>query len=306
MSSSVLTAEELAALREGAPAGDRKVAEDFDLTSGDRMLRKAVHLIERGLLRFTDAIETTMGQALRVPCDIEPQPHEIVGGSTVSRAISQAGLVAGLVREGGSLLGWIALPTELCFAIVERSFGGRPSALGQIKPPRSRLTKVEKYTVWPHLEQLAAAVGPALAPRGDLAVIAEMPPAGTPEPPEGIDSAISTTVTVTFASNHSFVAILLLPQIAETLSGRGTPTPKPCRGWLSHHLGRASVEVFSVLGLGELTVSGLLALRPGDVLRLDRSQSDLLPLAVENVPKFLGRPIHRNGSFAIEIQTEIP
>jgi flagellar motor switch protein FliM len=68
---------------------------------------------------------------------------------------------------------------------------------------------------------------------------------------------------------------------------------------------RALVEVTSELGSIDVSVGELLALKPGDVLRLDRSQSDPLLVFVEAVPKFLARPLHRKGCFALQIETEI-
>jgi len=96
----------------------------------------------------------------------------------------------------------------------------------------------------------------------------------------------------------------LLPALLEQISGPTTTSQGEPPEWLAQHLGRAPVEVGAVLGSATLYVGELLKLKKGDVLRLDRAQSEPLPVLVEGIPKYRGRPVQRNGSFGVEIESE--
>lgn len=61
------------------------------------------------------------------------------------------------------------------------------------------------------------------------------------------------------------------------------------------------IELVAVLGEANLTLRDLLALEPGDLLRLDRDPAGVLEMRVEGVPKLAVRPTVTQGNMAAEI-----
>jgi flagellar motor switch protein FliM len=55
------------------------------------------------------------------------------------------------------------------------------------------------------------------------------------------------------------------------------------------------------LGTTAMSVRDVLALQPGQVLKLSRHRTEELPVKVEGVPKFFGMPVHEDGAIGIEI-----
>ena len=58
----------------------------------------------------------------------------------------------------------------------------------------------------------------------------------------------------------------------------------------------------AVLGNITLAVEELVALEPGDIIRLDASQKDMVPIQIEGKTKLMGHPMQQNGAFGVEIK----
>jgi flagellar motor switch/type III secretory pathway protein FliN len=65
---------------------------------------------------------------------------------------------------------------------------------------------------------------------------------------------------------------------------------------------QTKVKISSNLGAVNISVDELLKLKEGDLLRLDRSQEEVVPVMVEGQTKMLGMPIQCNGAFGVEIK----
>ncbi|MGB4176525.1 MAG: FliM/FliN family flagellar motor switch protein, partial [Halanaerobiales bacterium] len=70
---------------------------------------------------------------------------------------------------------------------------------------------------------------------------------------------------------------------------------------LRNRIKRTSLDLYAELGGAELTVSELLYLQPGDVIRLDRKSSDNIDIRIGNRVKFKGIPGKHNKHLAIKI-----
>ncbi len=306
MSSNVLTQEELAALKEESQRAP--TTQELDLTNTDRTQRKNLARLERTLTRLLPAAETAFGQSLRARCDARPTPAELVGG-TAARATLENSAAAIPLEIAGDPIGWLCLPAELCFCLVDRSFGGSlPPAPaedeeqdGSWHPERTHLTGLERMTIWPVVERLVNhGLGDVfLAGAVRVGASANDP---DPELPE-LDQALCGALELRVGELTFRVELLLRSGLDDRPAADSTASRRDA---LRARVVRASVELSSHLGNVDLTVGELLALQPGDVLRLDRNQSDLLPLLVETAPKFMARPLQRKGCFALQIETEIP
>ena len=95
-----------------------------------------------------------------------------------------------------------------------------------------------------------------------------------------------------------------MPALADALAP-AKPAVAGVPSVLAEVLCGASVELHADLASTELSVAELLALRPGDILRLDQTQTDPVAVRVEGVTKFLGQPMQRGGVFGVEVTTEV-
>ena len=64
------------------------------------------------------------------------------------------------------------------------------------------------------------------------------------------------------------------------------------------------MTVQASLGQINLSIKEFLELEAGDLLRLDASQEDFVPVQIEGKTKLLGVPIQQNGAFGVEIKAE--
>jgi flagellar motor switch protein FliM len=72
---------------------------------------------------------------------------------------------------------------------------------------------------------------------------------------------------------------------------------------MARQVQRARVTVTAYLGKTRTSLSGLTALRPGDLLVLDRGPADQVELWIQDRPVFLGRAGTRRGSRAVAVET---
>src|SRR5690606_25447973 len=70
---------------------------------------------------------------------------------------------------------------------------------------------------------------------------------------------------------------------------------------LRNRIKRTSLDLYAELGGAELSVSELLYLQPGDVIRLDRKFSEYVDIRIGNRVKFKGIPGQYNKHLAIKI-----
>lgn len=86
---------------------------------------------------------------------------------------------------------------------------------------------------------------------------------------------------------------------------RGHEISEEDRSRIIQKLGPAFLKASATLGRVELSVSELLELRVGDVLRLDSFVTDPLVVSIEGVPKFKGRPGTLKNNVAVNITDTI-
>ncbi len=83
--------------------------------------------------------------------------------------------------------------------------------------------------------------------------------------------------------------------------GQEKDTLKEWQESLRMQLGDCKAAVWTDLGVASLAIRQIAALKPGDVVMLDRVRSDEIDLCVEGVVKFKGRPGAHRGNMALEI-----
>lgn len=65
------------------------------------------------------------------------------------------------------------------------------------------------------------------------------------------------------------------------------------------------VELKGIMGRAAITLRQLIALKPGDCLRLDRAPEDLLEMEVEGMPLFAIKPTVQRGNVSALLVDEL-
>ena len=310
MDTPLFTPEEIEALRADLVQPRDREAESVDLASGDHALRKVVPIVERRLEFLSGAIDLALSRTLRETFASKAEPPEVVGPRTAMGNMKEMAIVCEIQSEDMGLIGFIGLDSLLSFLTVERAFGaavtdGPTSVATWVIPQRNRLTDVERNTVFPTVVDLVDELNIRVFERSVGAVEVKRIPAGlTPELPPQVESTILWKMFYDIAGKSGVVALLLLPNLVDILIRKDRLDASRLPYWMTAHLGQTSVELRAVLGRSDLSVRELVSLEPGDIVRLDVSQEDLVAVQVEGKTKLLGTPMQQNGAFGVEIKAE--
>ena len=305
----LFTSEEMTALRADLQQPKTRTVESIDLVSGDHSFRKNIPLLERRLKIFAASAQAMLTRSLRQAHDCKILPTEIMAASMATVTMRDHMLVGALKSITEELYGFIGIEPALCFMLIERAFGAPVAEFSEDEslflPNRDRLTEVEKETLSPLLQEFGMQLGALLFENegGDLTV--QLVPGGlSPEIDSNIDTAMVWRLACNLApEQNSSIVITLLPNLIERVVRGSDPLEVEAQGaWMPGHLLATDVEVSSQLGAVEMLASELLAIRPGDVLRLDRGQADTVPVLIEGIEKLQGTPVRRNGAYGIRIE----
>lgn len=306
----LFSAEEIEALRTDLIQPKHKEAEPIDLASGDHALRKVIPIIERRLDLLTTSIDSAIAQALRETFISRSETPDVVGPRTAISTLRELSIVCEIHSSEMGLIGFVGLEPVLSFLLIERAFGSGindgPNALQNWSTPeRTRLTDVERNTILPTINSLVSSLGGQIFENegGELKLV-PVPAGLSPELPAQVESTILWKMGYDIAGQSSGMAFLLLPNLIETILRKDRADLSVLPFWMAAHLGQTNVQVRAVLGGIKLAVDDLMALEPGDIIRLDAGQEDLVPIQVEGKTKLMGRPIQRNGAFGVEVKAE--
>jgi len=303
--------DEMEALRaDMEPVGEH--AETVDLVGGDHSFRKNVPALERRLDLFVPPAQRVISRTLRENRPTQVEPVEVVGPRAAIDSLQSLALACELHAPGAGLVGFVGLDSELAFRLIERAFGAQVPPGDEELPPvpdRTRLTAVEHATLMPILKAVAAELTHALFEDADVELEVTPVPTGLPpDIPGRVDTTLLWRMVMDFGSDRRGNLVLVgLPSVVMLVARRGAVAEAATQPtWMPAHLGQTRVEVSAQLGEITMTVSELLALRPGDLLRLNRGREESVDVLVEGVPKMTGHPVHHNGVFGVELGDDPP
>jgi flagellar motor switch protein FliM len=306
----LLSAEEMEALRADLAQPKSRAAEPVDLASGDHALRKIVPIIERRLELFTGAVDMSVARGIRESLTNKADPPDVIGPRTASGTMRELAMVAEIHAPDFGLVGYIGIETLIAFLLIERAFGsgvvtGPSQNENWVTPQRQRLTSVERNTLLPMLTGLARELRLRVFDEMKVDFKVDLVPGGLPpELPPQVESTIVWRMRFDLGKEKSGLVLVLLPNILELLITKTRIDTEDLPFMMTAHVSQANVQVTSVLGNVGISVSELLEMKPGDLLRLDRSQEDMVPVNVEGTTKLVGSPIQRNGAFGVEIKAD--
>ncbi len=304
-SAAVLTPEEMQALRQHAQElGDKQTAQALDLTANDRGMRKAEKSLSRTLGLFATRLQAHLRVMVKRPAAVSSEPVEVIGPAAANALLEDVAAVVEVRDPRAGLIGYLAIDTAMAFSLVERAFGATKGA--GAAPTRKKLTRLETETVLPFVGELVGHLSKALGVEGDNRFYFERV-MGTfaPELPEGIASVGVWRCDATAEPLKGQIILVLLPPLTEIAirqSKPAAPAPVSQESRLARHLLEADVTVSGTLGFANVSVAELLALRPGDLVRLEGAVSDPVVVAVQGHTKFIAQPSQRAGALAVVVE----
>lgn len=304
----LLSVEEMEALRADLQQPKSREAEPVDLASGDHALRRVVPIIERRLELFQSAVELIVARSIRETLTPLSHPPDVIGPRTATGTMRELSMVIEIHTPEFGLVGFVGVEKLVSFLLVERSFGAQLNT-GPAKddnwfvPTRERLSDFERQTLVPLLDNLLVELKSRVFEELEQDLILEMIPGGLPpELPPQVESTIIWKLRFKLGEDNSGFVLVLLPNILELLIRKDRVQAEFLPTLMATHLANTRVQVSAALGQASLSLEDFLNLREGDVVRLDRSQEDLVELEIEGASKMRGLPIQRNGAFAIDVK----
>jgi flagellar motor switch protein FliM len=308
----LLSLEETNALLDAMRSGSEGTSvELLDLTSAERPLRDALGTADSCARALAEAIDKLMLRASGCSSSTEELPAEIIPYKVVRSAIPQGSAIVPFRAADGSL-GVMTVGAQLVAFILDRRMG---APLGRDLPsePRAMLSLLDRRLLEPFVHSVvelfakhwcedpkALAAGPVLSQPADLPMLPQFEPLlqmvfrVTPTGVAGDQVVLALSSGVVSRAKSSATRPLEVIHAAPSLADR-TRMATAIRG--------TDVDAVAILGQHNVTVRELLALRMGDILRLESTPEEPLDIRVGDKAVFRGMPVVRRGNLAVQISS---
>jgi flagellar motor switch protein FliM len=305
----LLSLEETNALLDAMRSGseDAGKVEPLDLTSAERPLREALTTADNCARALAEALDKLMLRTTGCSSSTEELPAEIVPYKVVRSTIPQGAAVVPFRSNDGSL-GVMTIGGQLVTFILDRKMG---APLGRELPaePRVQLSGLDRRLLEPFAASVvelfskhwcedakAFPAGRVLAQPADLPLLPQFEPllqlvfrvTPTGVPGDQIVLALAAGI-VSRAKVKTNAVIVKTEATAED------------REIMETALRGADLEAVAVLGQQRATVREVLALRVGDVVRLENTPDEPVNIRVGDRDVFRGTPMIQRGNLAIQI-----
>jgi len=316
----VLTPEEIAQLVAAAKEGEvpakptastrkpRRVRE-VDFTRPVKLAPDQQRRVERAHETFCRTASTRMSAELRSPIEFEVINIEQLTWSAALGDVPQPSMFGVLATKPADTAVLLAMETPLIYRLIERLIGGSGQTQAQERP----LTEIEialARRVWVSLlEQLSVVWGELFGLRLELVALESQVANVELAPPS--EPTIVITIEVRGPHASSTVSVLVpyraIAGVADRLAGQfadlgEAPHADEAVGQaVRTAVGTVEVEVRAEVGSVELTIADVLALAPGDVLKLGTPASAGVYLCAGDVRLHRARPGKSGSQRAVEI-----
>jgi flagellar motor switch protein FliM len=277
----------------------------LELCADDRLLRRAIPEIDEAAATASDALRLSLTRALRGSLTVVAQPAEILPAEDAKHLEERTGGRILLTCEPGHSDVPFLIEPQLVFLHVQREFGG---TLEAEQMNRNELTGLERSMLLRLSPSLSEGLSRGFANLGlrmkAKSVMAR--PLAALSWPRQI-SVIVVTWRVTVGAVTGNIHLLLPPVVIEALRGRLTGERTGARdvrwhGELVTQMRMVEIEAVAELGRVESTISKLMAFQVGDIVRLDRSLTEQVPVVVDGRIKLRGRPGTRGDTVTLTIE----
>jgi flagellar motor switch protein FliM len=306
----LLTDEETSALLDAMrdeDTRDQPEAERTDLGSPEGPLREALGRADASLGALASAARDQLLRQTIRGVQVEMLPAEIVPRDVLHESFDARAIRYSL-RYRGHRYGSLVVDPGLAAYVLDRSLGGEVEKSGQSGP--RAFSELDRRVLRPFPEAVAVRLSETFL--DGLRV--ELVDAGLADAEED-DRIVSVRfepllrLGLRVNADGAPVGDLSLALNATAVSSSSgdfdeprSPRPDP-KTQVSRRLVAAHVQLSAILGRTSSNVRALLTLREGDVLRLDRTPEDLVPVLVDDVVVAEGLPVVHHGNLAIDVRS---
>ena len=308
----LLSQEETNALLEAMRSGSEGTSvEALDLTSAERPLRDALATADGCARALAEAVDKLMLRASGCSSSTEELPAEIIPYKVVRSAIPQGSAIVPFRGADGSL-GVMTIGPQLVAFILDRRMG---APLGKDLPtePRTLLSVLDRRLLEPFAlsvvelfakhwcdDPKAFPSGPVLSQPADLPMLPQFEPLlqlvfrVTPTGMAGDQVVLALSSGIVSRAKGAGPRPVEIAQSAPTTADRTRMVAA---------IGGTDVDAIAILGQHHSTVREVLALRLGDVLRLESTPEEPLDVRVGDKTVCRGMPLIRRGNLAVQISS---
>jgi flagellar motor switch protein FliM len=325
MADQILSQEEVDALLSSMASGQLDFEEDgaqddvsstkelsaYDLTSPNIMMREHFDVLDEIHDRFANSLRISVTTTLRMPIDAELTATETVKFGEFMEGIDNPTSLHTFRMEPLIGSGLLVIEPRLVFFLIDCMFGG--TGMQEVKQQRD-FTVIEqrvmrKFTAdvlkelekaWSFVEQIKISIGKSETKPQFIRLVA----------PNDIVVVVLFTLSIEGFNARMWLCIpyLLLEPIRDKLSYKHLRDSEMESLWgakIEDILNDTPVKVSARIGNITQSIGDILSFQKGDLILLDTGPPDLIPVLVENVPKFLGSPGIVGGNRAVRIEEPI-
>ncbi len=315
MSDQILTQEEIDALLAAMDRGDVDVTEEvrpkneavaYNLTSQNIMLRDQFSALEEVYDKFATLLNATLPSVLQRPVDIEFVSSELVKYDECVSAFSSPSSFIVFTMEPLIGSAMLAMEPGLAFSLIDCMFGGTGRPTGRVRD----FTLIEQRVI----RKFSGEILDCLQTAWQIVQPTKIGIKKFETKPEYVHLVSPNDLMVViifsikgkeFSGNfHLCVPYLMLEPIKEKLSAKYMRERDIANTWsrqIARLLRDTPVTLTAELGRTTRTIRHLLEMKVDDVIQLDKGPEDLIALAIDNVPKYLGYPGVIKGNRAVQI-----
>ena len=285
----------------------------YDLLSQDRIIRGRMPTLDIINDRFARQFRITLSNSLRKIVQVNVESTSLMKYGEFLNYLpipSCLNLLKFHPLRGSCIM---AFESKLIFAFLNNWFGGATNPQERIET--RDFTAIElmvvKKVIGLLLEDLHKAWQPVFAIEGEYIRTETNPQFLAVVAPS--DVVVLTSFEIEIDGLRGSIQFVIpyntIEPIRQHLSrGIGSDSDAEDNAWrslISESLLDVNVNNSVVLGTSKVHIRQLLDLKPGDVLTLDRNQTDVLDMFVEQAHKFNVNPMERAGHLAAKVKSSV-
>jgi flagellar motor switch protein FliM len=312
MADKVISQGEMDALMKGDGRGALSGVQSYDLTRQKRVIPARILTLEMICEQFARYFQSALGTLLAKELEFKLQSTETVDcGDLINRIpmLSSVNVITMEPLKGNAL---ILVESDTVYLLLDHFFGGsgriHSKTTGEFTPVEQRF--VQKVVTL-MLAQLQKAWYPVYPMHIALVRSETNPKFAMIVPPKEVMIVVPFNLKIG-NDERKFSICLPYPtvepiweKLCALYQGQATDTVDEWHEALREHMGGCKAEVKADLGVASLLISEITALKPGDVVLLDKVQSDELELTVEGIVKFSGRPGTHRGNVSFQVSSVV-
>ncbi|HVQ40800.1 MAG TPA: flagellar motor switch protein FliM [Vicinamibacterales bacterium] len=306
---SLITPEELEAIRAAGPSGPRPPAA-YDFRRPDRISKEQVHALQFLHERCARNMSTSFSAYLRTTVTLSVASVDQLAYDEFLRSVADPTAFYALGIAPFDELGALEINPAIAFALIDRMLGGS----GQPASVNRPLSEIEQNVVDSVVKLLLEGIAEAWKPVTNLAFsirARETRPQmlQVAAPTEGF---VVVVFQVTVSKVNGTVTLCIPASVVETASAQFTQAwPKQRRdaspqdrAWIAEHIARAGVPVEPMIR-ATIPASTVLSLEPGSVLALPLAADRPIDLYVGGLRKMTGRLATERGRLMVTVEQRV-